>query len=78
VKRAWRAFEFDINQLYETLDGALEPTLVNGLDQIRLKAQVDGDSLQEALHKALTALEQAQADLPEAAAAPTTQPQPQR
>jgi hypothetical protein len=75
VKRAWRAFEFDINQLYEALDGSLEPTLVNGLELIRLKAQVDGDSLQEALHKALAALAQAQADLPESpAAAPASPP----
>ena len=59
VKRAYRAFQFDISQINEVLYQNLTPRTLDTLRNIINKARVDGDSLQEALTRAQAVLERA-------------------
>ena len=61
VKRAFRAFQFDLDQIRGYLSGNLTPKTIDIISPIMLKAKVDADSLKYALEQALSALEQAQA-----------------
>jgi hypothetical protein len=66
IKRAFRAYQFDIEQVHCYLASHLTPTGIDTIDQFLRKAAVDGESLQEALQKALDAMERAKANMPQA------------
>ena len=59
VKRAFRAFEFDISQLKDTLSMSRKRNMVQGMTPIIRKAQADGESFRESLADALAAIERA-------------------
>ena len=59
VKRAFRAFEFDISQLKDTLSMSRKGNMVQGMTPIIRKAQADGESFRESLADALAAIERA-------------------
>lgn len=59
VKRAFRAFEFDISQLKDTLSMSHKRNMVQGMTPIIRKAQADGESFRESLADALAAIERA-------------------
>ena len=63
VKRAFRAFQLDIEQLHDYLANNLTPAGIDSMDLILRKAKVDSDSLQETLKQALTALGHAKTNL---------------
>jgi hypothetical protein len=63
VKRSFRAFQFDIEQIQAYLANNLTPIGVDTIVQMLRKAKVDSDSLQETLEQALTALEHAKTNL---------------
>lgn len=68
VKRAWRALQFDINQIQEYLFKYPTPKGIEAITFMIRKAKVDSDLLQASLEQALAALERAktakaQADL---------------
>lgn len=63
IKRAYRAFQFDVVKLREVLDHLLTPASVDTLQPIFEKAQVDSTGLQEALERGLGVLEVTQATL---------------
>ena len=63
IKRDFRAFQLDIEQIHDFLASQMTPAGVNGVGQILRKAKVDSDRLQETLKEALTALEHAKATL---------------
>lgn len=71
VKRAYRAFEFDITQIKGVFDKNLTPRSVDTLMQMIRKAQVDADSFQEALARAQSVLERAKVASQAAGAAPS-------
>jgi hypothetical protein len=59
VKRAFRAFEFDVSQLQETLSMSRNLNMVEGMTPIIRKAKADGESFRESLAEALAAIERA-------------------
>ena len=63
VKRSFRAFQFDIEQIQAYLANNLTPSGVDTIDQMLRKAKVDSDSLRETLGQALAALEHAKTTL---------------
>jgi len=63
IKRGFRAFQFDIEQIQSYLAGNLSPTGIDTLEQMLRKAKVDSDSLQGTLRQAQTALERAKTAL---------------
>lgn len=67
VKRAFRAYQFDIQQIRCVLGRNLTPASARSLLPIMRKAGVDSASLQKALLQALQALEHAKAALPQGA-----------
>ncbi|GFO66621.1 hypothetical protein GMLC_02000 [Geomonas limicola] len=72
IKRAYRAFQFDVVQLRDVLDNNLTLAMVDELDPIFEKAQVDSTSLQEALERGLGVLEETQATLARRQALPAS------
>jgi len=64
VKLAFRAYQFDIEQLDDYFGNHLTPAGLVTMAQILRKARVDGDNLQLMLSLALKALERAKATLP--------------
>ena len=67
VKRGFRAFQLDIEQLHEFLAENLSLAGIDALDPFFRKAKVDSDSLQQTLREALAALERAKKNLPQGA-----------
>lgn len=63
VKRAYRAFQLDIEQIHDFLANHLTPSGIVTIDIFLHKAKVDSDSLEEVLGQALTALEHAKMTL---------------
>lgn len=63
VKRAFRAFQLDIEQIHDYLAANLTLSGVDSIDQILRKAKVDSDSLQDSLRQALAALQHAKTTL---------------
>lgn len=63
VKRAYRAFQFDIKTVRDALGYNLTSAGLESVDLVLHKAQVDSDSLQTALNNALRALELAKSPL---------------
>jgi len=63
VKRGFRAFQFDIEQIHDYLAGNLTPVGIDTLEQILRKAKVDSDSLEKTLRQAQTTLERAKTTL---------------
>lgn len=61
VKRAWRAYQFDISQIEYSLSANLTPVKVQAITTIFQKAKVDGVSLKESLEQALANIEAAKA-----------------
>jgi hypothetical protein len=59
VKRAFRAYQFDISQIQDYLSRNLTPKGIETITPIIDKAKVDGDSLKESLEQALAAVERA-------------------
>ena len=59
VKRAYRAFQFDLSQIQSYLSTELTPKSIDTMSLIFLKAKVDGDSLNYSLEQVLKALERA-------------------
>lgn len=83
IKRAYRAFQFDIEKIHDYLANNLTPAGVDSIGQIFDKAQVDSASLEEALDHGVAALEQARTSLarkaqPTAAPPPPPSPRPQQ
>jgi len=78
IKRDFRAYQFDIKQIHDTLAGNLSPISIDAIAQFLRKAQVDGDSLQQNLTQALDELQRARSATPpfERMGAPTP-PRPQ-
>ena len=74
IKRAFRAFQLDIEQIHDYLANNLTLSGVDSIDQILRKAKVDGDSLQDSLRQALAALQHAKTTLAQGAP-PTSLPQ---
>ena len=64
IKRSFRAFQFDIEQLQGHLKNDLTPNGIDTIEMFLRKAKVDGDSLQETLREAQTALERAKTTMP--------------
>ena len=64
VKRSFRAFQFDIEQLQGHLKSNLTPAGIDTIEKLLRKAKVDSDSLQETLREAQTALERAKTAMP--------------
>jgi len=63
VKRAFRAFQLDIEQIRDYLAANLTLSGVDSIDKILNKAKVDSDSLQDSLRQALAALQHAKTTL---------------
>jgi hypothetical protein len=63
IKRAFRAFQVDIEQIQGFLANNLTPNGVDSIEPILRKAKVDSESLQDALRQALSALEHAKTTL---------------
>ena len=61
VKRAYRAYQFDLGQISRYLAHKVEPSAMNAITPILDKSRVDADSLKYALEKVQAALERAQA-----------------
>lgn len=61
LKRAWRAYEFDISQIDDSISKKLTPKSVEAMTPFIRKAKVDHDSLKEALDQALAAIARAKA-----------------
>lgn len=59
VKRAYRAYQFDLTSLRDVLSTELTPRTIDAMAPIVRKAQADGVSLREALQRALAAAERA-------------------
>jgi hypothetical protein len=59
VKRAYRAFQFDLNEIRDYLAANLTPKAVDSLTPIFAKATVDAESLRNSLQQAIAALERA-------------------
>jgi hypothetical protein len=59
VKRAYRDYQFDLNQIRCNLSGNLNPARLDTMSQLLRKASGDGDSLQDALDAALDAMSRA-------------------
>jgi hypothetical protein len=68
VKRAYRAFQSDIELIRCYLAYNLSPIGIDTIDQMLRKAKVDSDSLQSALRQALRAVEHAKTALAREAA----------
>ncbi|HEY5512666.1 MAG TPA: hypothetical protein VIK40_03390 [Geomonas sp.] len=66
VKRAFRAYQFDIEQIRDSLACHLTPAGIETIEPILSKAKVDGNSLQETLQQALDTMERAKAAMPPA------------
>jgi hypothetical protein len=71
IKRAFRAFQLDIEQIHDYLANNLTLSGVDSIDQILRKAKVDGDSLQDSLRQALAALQHAKTTLAQGAPPPS-------
>jgi len=67
VKRAFRAFQLDIEQIHDYLAANLTLNGVDSIEKILRKAKVDGDSLQDSLRQALAALQHAKTTLAQGA-----------
>jgi hypothetical protein len=67
IKRAFRAFQFDIRQIREVLVNHLNLSTIDTIGFLTQKARVDSESLQNALRHALTTLEHAKTTLPQRA-----------
>lgn len=67
VKRAFRAYQFDVTRVRDALSANLTPRTVEAMSPIIRKAKLDGDSLREALRRALAAIEKAKTVMPQAA-----------
>jgi hypothetical protein len=67
VKRAYRAFQLDIEQIHDYLAANLTLSGVDSIELILRKAKVDGDSLQDSLRQALAALQHAKTTLAQGA-----------
>jgi hypothetical protein len=65
VKRAYRAYQFDIGAIRDSLSTRLTPAAVEGLDPIIRKAKIDGYSLRESLEQAMAQIELAKANKPQ-------------
>jgi hypothetical protein len=63
IKRAFRAYQFDIEQIHDFLANDLTPIGVDAMEQMLRKAKVDSDSLQQTLRRAVAALEQAKVNM---------------
>jgi len=74
VKRAFRAFQFDITQIRDHLSNHLNPNGVAAMDQIIGKAQVDAESLKESLQQARAAIERAKSATEQAVHLPPPPP----
>lgn len=74
VKRAYRAYQFDISQIRNILAANLTPGSVYGLSPVIRKAMVDARSLDESLSRVIRAIETARSA--QAAAAPQAPPPP--
>ena len=61
VKRALRAYQFDLDQIQSSLSGYLTRSDVDVMQPIVEKAKVDSFSLKESLEQALAAIERAKA-----------------
>ena len=59
IKRTYRAFQFDIEQLHDHFANNLTPIGLDVMEQLLAKAKVDSDTLQQTLRHALIALEHA-------------------
>jgi hypothetical protein len=71
IKRAFRAFQLDIEQIHDYLANNLTLSGLDSIDQIMRKAKVDGDSLQDSLRQALAALQHAKTTLAQGAPPPS-------
>jgi len=69
VKRAYRAYQFDIGEIKNHLSGRLTPSGVQAIPQIMEKAKIDAESLQESLERAIAAIEGAKTAQAQEAAA---------
>jgi outer membrane murein-binding lipoprotein Lpp len=67
IKRAFRAFQLDIEQIHDYLDDNLTPSGLDTMEQIVRKAKVDSESLQESLQEALAVLGRARTSLQQGA-----------
>jgi hypothetical protein len=63
VKRAFRAFQLDIEQIRDYIAANMTLNGVDSIDKILHKAKVDSDSLQDSLRQALAALQHAKTTL---------------
>jgi len=72
VKRAYRAFQFDIKTVRDALGYNLTPAGLESVDLVLHKAQVDSDSLQAALDNALRALDRAKSTLAQQQVVPSS------
>jgi uncharacterized protein YceK len=61
VKRAYQAYQFDLDQLKDHLMDNMTQTFIDSVTPILEKAKVDGDSLQYSLDQALVAIDKAKA-----------------
>jgi hypothetical protein len=68
VKRAYRAFQLDIELIYSYLSSNLTPVGIDTMDLMLRKAKVDSDSLQLALRQAFRAVDHAKTALAREAA----------
>jgi hypothetical protein len=67
IKRAFRAFQLDLEQIHDYLSDNLTPSGLDTMEQIVRKARVDSESLQDLLQEALAVLGRARTSLPQGA-----------